>query len=100
MAKAAAKKKLPVWNLKDLYDGHNSPQIVKDINTAVTLAHRFTKNYAGRVDQLDPAAFTFAVKEYETLGDLLGKLASYSQLLYQADMSKPHIAQFAQNIQE
>ncbi|HEU5046660.1 MAG TPA: M3 family oligoendopeptidase [Rickettsiales bacterium] len=95
-----AKTALPQWNLKDFYDSLQSPAVGKDIKRAQAMAEKFAKEYAGRVAKLEPKEFTEAVKQYEALSELLGKLGSYASLLYAGDMSKPENAQFYQNIQE
>lgn len=101
MAKASAQKtSLPKWNLKDFYGGLKSPEIVEDLKHAETAVQKFTRMYAGRMSELDATEFTKAVKEYEMISELFGKLGSYAQLLYAGDMSKADIAQFYQNIQE
>jgi oligoendopeptidase F len=99
MAKAV-KKTLPTWNLKDFYDNLKSPQVVKDINRSEELVKQFAHKYSGRIETLNPVEFTQAVKEYEDINELMGKLGSYAQLLYAGDMTRPEIAQFYQNIHE
>lgn len=97
MSKQAA---LPKWNLKDFYDGLKSSEITEDLKHVEAAVQKFTKMYAGRVDKLDAEEFIKAVKEYEVISELFGKLGSYAQLMYAGDMSKPDVAQFFQNIQE
>jgi len=101
MASSAAKKiSLPVWNLDDFYDGYASPQLAKDIRRTETLIAKFVKAYCGKVEALDGSAFAAAIKEYEVIQELAGKIGSFAQLLYAGDMSKPEIGQFYQNTQE
>src|ERR1700689_3241325 len=96
----ATRAKLPTWNLGDFYSGFNSKEVAGDIRHAESLVKKFAKDYEDRVGKLGIKEFTRAVEEYEGIGELLGKLGSYAQLLYAGDMSKPEIAQFYQNIQE
>jgi len=101
MTKAAAKKSsLPEWNLKDLYENLNSPKIAADIKRAEALAGKFVESYSGRVDKLSAPEFARAVKEYEAISDLLGRLGSYASLVYAGDMGRPENTQFYQNMQE
>lgn len=97
---AKGNNNLPKWNLKDFYDDINAPEVAKDIKRAETLVKKFAVKYSGRVAELDAGDFTAAVKEYEVISELFGKLGSYAQLLYAGDMGKPENAQFYQNIQE
>ncbi len=101
MATAAQKKSdLPSWNLKDFYESYDSAKVQQDIKMAKSKIAKFVKDYSGKVAKLTPKEFLKSISEYEQISDLLGKLGSYAQLLYAADMSKPAIAQFYQNIQE
>lgn len=102
MAKSAAARKtnLPQWNLKDFYKDIKSPHITQDIQQAESFTKEFIRNYTGKVEKLSVAEFRQAVKEYETLSDLLGKLGSYASLVYAGDMNKAENTQFYQNIQE
>jgi oligoendopeptidase F len=97
---AVKNKTLPTWDLSDFYEGLGSTAITKDIKTGQAKVAQFKKSYETNVEKLTAAALVKALKEYETLQDLLGKLGSYAQLLYASDMSKPEIGQFYQNIQE
>ena len=101
MAKTTAKKStLPQWDLKDFYKDINSKNIPADIKEAEAMTASFVKAYTGRVDKVSAVEFTRAVKEYEELSELLGKLGSYASLVYAGDMSKAENTQFCQNIQE
>ncbi len=101
MATAGTKKiSLPTWNLGDFYDGYNSPKLTQDLKRASAQVTKFAKAYAGKVDTLAAPAFAKSLAEYEAIQDLLGKIGSYAQLLYAADMSRPEIGQFYQNTQE
>ncbi|MBN67092.1 MAG: oligoendopeptidase F [Rickettsiales bacterium] len=100
MAKAAAKETLPHWDLDDLYPGVESEKLAKDVKKAERLCSKFAKYYQGKVAKLSAKNLAAAISDYEKIQDLLGRLGSYAQLLYAADMSDPKIAQFYQNTHE
>jgi len=91
---------LPEWNLADFYSSPKDPLITKDFQEAERLVKAFAKQYEGRLEELDAASFTQAVKEYEIISELLGKIGSYAQLLFAGNMNLPENAQFYQNTQE
>ena len=95
-----SKTALPTWNLTDFYDNYKSPKVASDIKAAKAKVKKFVENYTGKVEKLTASELAKAIKEYEGLSELLGKLGSYAQLLFASDMSKPEIAQFYQNISE
>jgi len=91
---------LPTWNLKDFYADINSDKIKQDIKKIESLTIKFIENYNDKVAKLTPQEFTQAVKEYEIIGEICGKLGSYAQLIFAGDMGKPENAGFYQNMQE
>ena len=80
--KPAAKSglgKLPEWNLADLYAGIDDPRVKRDLDRADADSIAFEQAYKGKLSALadGPGAGTAlveAVKRYEALDDLLGRL--------------------------
>jgi len=95
-----AEEKLPRWNLADLYPAHDAREVGEDLKKARAQAAKFRKNYSGRIKTLSGDELAAAIRAYEKLEDILGKLASYAQLLYAEDMTNPAFAQFYQNTTE
>ncbi len=95
-----AEPSLPEWNLADLYAAPDDPALENDLVDAATRAKAFAERYRGRLAGLDGHALGNAIGEYEALQERLGKVASYAQLRYAADISNPEAARFMQTIQE
>ncbi len=93
-------KALPVWNLDDLYPAIDSDKLDKDIRKAERLCRQFVKVYGKAFPRISAKKLAEAIREYEKIQDVLGRLASYAQLIYAGDMSDPAHAQFYQNIHE
>lgn len=91
---------LPAWDLSDFYASIEAPEIEKDIQASTQAVQTFNSRYAEKLDALDAKAFFAAVREYESIGELLGKIGSYAQLVFAGNMADPANAQFYQNIQE
>ena len=100
-AKAAIKiGKLPRWNLGDLYSGPKSQALARDLTRAEGRAARFEKTYKGKLARMSGKRLGAAVSEYEVIDESLGKVMSYAQLLYAADVASPRVAQFYQTLVE
>ncbi|MDX1710827.1 MAG: M3 family oligoendopeptidase, partial [Rhodovibrionaceae bacterium] len=56
--------------------------------------------YQGRLQELDGASLGEAVARYEAIEETLGRLMSFSFLLYAADMSDEEVGRFHQGIRE
>jgi oligoendopeptidase F len=96
---------LPEWNLADLYAGTDDPQVKGDLDRAAAESLAFEETYKGKLAALAKqadagSAMAAAVKRYEALDDLLGRLASYASLLHAGDTVDPARAKFYADVQE
>ena len=95
---------LPQWDLGDLYPAMDSKEVQADLETAKAEAKAFAKAWQGRlaekVGKEGGAPLAEAIRGYEGLQDLFGRLASYAGLLYAGDTSDPARAKFYGDIQE
>ena len=72
---------LPVWDLTDLYPGKDSPEFKAALDEAKALAVKFESDYKGKLVELTRAGkLITAIKDSETLGDLSGRIGSFSFL--------------------
>jgi oligoendopeptidase F len=94
---------LPEWNLDDLYTGLEAPELLADLARADADAARFAKTYQDKLAGLaadNPAGLLEAVKDYEALDDLMGRLGSYAGLVYSGDTTDPKRAKFYGDVSE
>ena len=96
---------LPEWNLDDLYPGLDSPALKRDLARADADCAAFEQAYKGRLIAMAAgegagAALAEAVKRYEAIDDLLGRLASYASLVYAGNSTDPVRAKFYGDVQE
>src|SRR5258708_2052767 len=96
---------LPEWNLADLYAGTDDPQVKGDLDRAAAESLAFEETYKGKLAALAKqadagSAMAAAVKRYEALDDLLGRLASYASLLHAGDTVDPARAKFYADVEE
>jgi oligoendopeptidase F len=96
---------LPEWRLQDLYDGMDSVNFAADLERAEQEAKLFAEAYRGKIAEIaaKPDAgetLAVAVKAYESLQDLIGRIMAYASLLYASDTSNPAIAKFYGDAQE
>jgi oligoendopeptidase F len=96
---------LPEWDLSGLYPEMDSPQVKADLERSDARCLAFEEQYKGKLDALTAtpdggAALAAAITELESLEDLLGRIASFAQLVYSGDTSDPMRAKFFGDIQE
>jgi oligoendopeptidase F len=98
---SAALGDLPEWRLDHLYPGMDSPKFAADLARAAENAKAFAAAHKARLaERLARGALTGAIREYEALQDLMGRLMSYASLTYAGDTSDPARAKFYGDAQE
>ncbi len=85
MFQSAALGTLPEWNLTDLYVSPDAPEFVADMAKGEAEAKAFAEKYRGKLAALSGAELAEALRAYEALSDLLGRIGSYAQLHYVGD---------------
>ncbi|MBV9828669.1 MAG: M3 family oligoendopeptidase [Alphaproteobacteria bacterium] len=91
---------LPEWDLSDLYPGRDSPELTRDLTTLATDASAFHGRYQTKVVALPGAKLGAAIREYERMQEVAGRILSYADLMRAGNIADPDIARFAQTMQE
>ena len=92
---------LPEWNLTDLYPAIDAPEVKRDLDRADADSVAFEADYKGKLAALTAdGKLVEAVKRFEALEDLLGRLISYAGLVYAGNNTDPARAKFYGDIQE
>ena len=90
---------LPQWRLQDLYESMDSPRFAVDLDRVQKEAKLFSEAWRGKLAAIAEAEnggerLAEAVRAYEALQDLIGRVMSYASLLYASDTSDPTHAKF------
>jgi oligoendopeptidase F len=86
---------LPVWDLNDLYPGKDSPEFKAGLEEAKALAAKFEADYKGKLADLTRSGRLIeAIRESEALGDLSGRIGSFSFLQYAQNSTDADRAKF------
>ena len=110
-AKVPAKKaapgtgKLPEWNLADLYPAIDAPEVTRDLDKLDADCVAFESAYKGkiaeRVAQSDGGEWLAeAIRSYEAIDDLAGRLASFAGLAHAGNTVDPAISKFYGDVSE
>src|SRR5882724_7231452 len=97
--------KLPEWNLTDLYSGIDAPEVTRDLATMDAECVAFETDYKGKLADRTAAEgggrwLAEAVKRYEAIDDLAGRLGSYAGLVHAGDSVDPAISKFYGDVSE
>src|SRR3954468_4550124 len=87
---------MPEWNLTDLYPGIDSVEVKRDLDRADSESVAFEQAYKGKLADLAgrTGGLLEAVKRYETIDDLMGRLGSYAGLVYASNTADPKGTKF------
>src|SRR5438309_7950506 len=105
-SKAAPKAgKPPEWNLADLYSGIDAPEVARDLAKMDTDCVAFETDYKGKLAEFSAkddggSWLAGAVRRYEAIDDLAGRLGSYAGLVHAGDSVDPAISQFYGDVSE
>jgi len=101
---SAGFRRLPEWNLDDLYSGLNDPAIKRDLDRADAEWAAFEETYKGKLAGLAAAdggaALAVAVRRYEAIDDLMGRLSSFAGLIHAGNTLDPARTKFYGDVQE
>jgi oligoendopeptidase F len=101
---SAGHRHLPEWNLDDLYRGLDDPAIKRDLDRTDVECAAFEEAYKGKLAGLAAAdggrALAAAVRRYEAIDDLMGRLSSFAGLIHAGDTLDPARTKFYGDVQE
>ena len=68
--------KLPVWNLKDLYESPKAKNLNNDLNQLRKITKKFEKKYTYKITKLSPSQLLKAIIELENIDIKIDKIMS------------------------
>src|SRR6202047_718860 len=97
--------KLPEWNLSDLYSGIDAPEVTRDLQRMDAECVAFETDYKGKLAERAATEgggkwLAEAVRRYEAIDDLAGRLGSYAGLVHAGDSVDPAISKFYGDVSE
>jgi len=96
---------MPEWRLEHLYPSMGSPEYAADLARAAADTAAFASAFRGKLQALlegpDGAKALFAaIKRFEALEDLMGRIMSYAGLVYAGDTTDPARGKFYGDAQD
>ncbi|WP_299904767.1 M3 family oligoendopeptidase [uncultured Paracoccus sp.] len=80
---------LPEWDLTDLYPAPDAPELTRDVEALRDQAASFAADYQGKLADLTPAQMLEAIRRYEAIDILGGRIMSYVGLRYYQQTTDP-----------
>lgn len=91
---------LPEWNLNDLYEGEDAPELKRDLDWLEQACASFASDYEGKLDTLDAKGLLDCVLRNEKINQIAGRIMSYAGLRYYQLTTDSDRAKFMSDVQE
>ncbi|MEF8834995.1 MAG: oligoendopeptidase F, partial [Candidatus Thermoplasmatota archaeon] len=90
------------WDLSDLYEGPEDPDLEQDIEETIQKAEKFREKYKGKLekDELSLREFKEAMKEYEDIFESINKISSFASLYHAMDTQDPDRGALLQKVEQ
>ncbi|MCT4559606.1 MAG: M3 family oligoendopeptidase [Pelagimonas sp.] len=92
--------RLPEWDLTDLYESTDAPELKRDLDWLETACKSFAEDYQGKLDTLDAADLLTCVQRNEKIESIAGRIMSYAGLRYYQLTTDAERAKFMSDCQE
>ena len=92
--------KLPIWNLKDLYESPKAKKLNNDLNKLRISTKKFEKKYASKITKISSTQLLKAIIELEDIDTKIDKIMSYAHLLVAEDGNNEKNKIFYQQMHE
>ncbi len=102
---SSAAGKLPEWNLADLYPAIDAPEVTRDLDKLDADCAAFETAYKGKIAEQVAMPnggewLAEAIKNYEAIDDLAGRLASFAGLAHAGNTVDAAISKFYGDVSE
>ena len=91
---------LPEWSLSDLYSSFDAGEMQRDQRFVEDDASDLASVWKGRLNEASAKELATVISRYEAISEKLGRMTSYTDLAFAADMSEPETGRQAQVMRE
>lgn len=91
---------LPHWSLDDLYRGLDAKDLVDDQQYVRSASKSLAENWKGKMAEASADEMAAIISDYEKIAEKLGRMTSFTDLAFAADMTDPETGRQAQMMRE
>ncbi len=91
---------LPVWDLTDLYESPDAPELKRDLDWLEKASADFAADYEGKLATLDAGEMLTCVLRHEKIDIVAGRIMSFAGLRYYQQTTDPDRAKFLSDHQD
>ncbi|MBY6139195.1 M3 family oligoendopeptidase [Leisingera daeponensis] len=91
---------LPEWDLSDLYNSEDAPELARDLDWLQQECAAFAADYEGKLAELDADGLLECVQRNEKINNIAGRIMSFAGLRYYQQTTDADRAAFLSDCQE
>jgi len=91
---------LPHWSLDDLYMSPDAPELARDGDICAAASLDLASKWEGMLGSATGDEIATIIETYESICEKLGRMTSFADLAFAADMTDPAVGQKAQMMRE
>ena len=91
---------LPVWDLSDLYESPDAPELKRDLDWLEQACSDFARDYQGKLADLDAKGMLDCVLRHERIDAISGRIMSFASLRYYQLTTDADRAKFMSDCQD
>ena len=91
---------LPEWDLTDLYLSPDAKELKRDLDWLENACHSFATDHEGKLVDLDAEQMLDAVKRFEQIDIIAGRIMSFAGLRYYQHTTDPERGKFMSDMQD
>ena len=91
---------LPEWDLGDLYQGIDCPELERDFNILAQRVEDFEDRYKGKLTNAKDSTLLACVEDYQSIIALETRVLSYASLMHVTDLNNPELGKFSNDCRE
>ena len=91
---------LPTWDLSEIYEDIEDPNIGSDIENIKNLSTDFSTKWKGKIKNLRSSEFFDFIEKYQNIIETIYKISTHSNLIFATNMEDPEISRYNSSVSD
>ena len=91
---------LPTWDLSEIYEDIDDPNIELDIKTIKDMSEDFSIQWKGKIKDLNASEFLNCIETYQNISEKIYKIGTHSNLIFATNMEDPEISRYNASVSD
>ena len=91
---------LPTWDLSEIYENIDDPNIELDIKKIKELSEDFSIQWKGKIKNLNASEFLNCIETYQSISEKIYKIGTHSNLIFATNIEDPEISRYNASVSD